>query len=154
MKKFLLLIIVFMFMSGCIFSLQPQPSVCEKPEAEGSVICGMASRMGTTPETLDKIIRLATALKLDKDPTQAVKAMDYLEKLDKYLKGEIITYDGLAKILKGKPTTFVVSQEILDSFGGLKIAPDILMPISEFDQSLLRIHIEKQKQLLLVAIGD
>lgn len=152
MKKLLVLLaIVFMF--GCV-ALEPQPSVCDKPEAEDSVICSLASRMNTTPEQMDFVIRLATAVALDSNPDEAGKALRYLKSLDAVINGNGVTYDAFAKLLKNKPLTFVVAQEVIDNFGGLKNPVGELLPISEFDLNLLNTHIERQKQLIQIAIGD
>ena len=156
MKHFFMILITFLlaggiFLSGCV-GLEPQPSVCEKPEAEGSVICNIAARIGTTPEQLDFIIRLGTAAALDKNPDQAGKALMFLDKVEALLDGNGVTYDALAVLLKDKPLTFVVMQEVLDQMAGLENPLGELLPISDFDLSLLRTHIERQRKLIEIAL--
>ena len=110
--------------------------------------------MGTTPEQIDFVIRLATAVALDRNPDEAGEALRYLRTLESVISGTGVTYDALALVLKDKPLTFVVAQEVIDQFGGLENPLGELLPISEFDLNLLNTHIERQKQLIQVAIGD
>ena len=156
MKKLILLTIIVLALvfTGCAM-LEPQPSVCDKPEAEGSVICDLASTMSTTPEQIDFLFRLGAAVALDRNPDEAGKALMFLDQATSILSGEGITYDALAKYLVGNmPITFVVASELLDKFVGLEDPLGNLLPISDFDMGLLRAHLERQRTLVQLAIGD
>jgi len=153
MKRLIFIMLVGMLLSSCV-ALQPKPSVCDKPDAEGSVICALAGRIGTTPEQLDFMLRLGTAVALDSNPDEAGEALRYLDKATALLNGTGITYDALAMLLKNKPLTFVVATEVIDQMVGLENPLGELLPISEFDIGLLRTHVERQKQLIQIAIGE
>lgn len=153
MKKILLVLITIVFLSSCV-ALQPQPSVCEKPEAEGSVICSLTQRMSTTPEQVDFLLQVSSALLLEENPSEAGKVLASVNKVMEYSGGSG-TYDGLAKlILKERPLVGVVVKKFVDNMVGLEDPIGSLLPISDFDKGMIMYHLQQQKTLIEIAIGE
>jgi hypothetical protein len=146
---FICFTLVMVFLTfGCTM-LQKQPSVCEKPEAENSVICKIAGAMYTSPENLDLILQLGSAIALDKNPEEAATALEYLNKAVAILSGEGVTYASLAQYLKtDMPATFTV---VTNGLLGEMIKIDSVIP--PFDLDLIRIHLERQILLVKTAMG-
>lgn len=74
MKKTLIVTVCILLLAGCASIYQPPAApVCASPLAQGSVICAIAARLGTTPEQIDAMFLDASLVGIG---TKVIKAED------------------------------------------------------------------------------
>ena len=148
MKKLCLLAIIVLALvfTGCAM-LEPQPSVCDKPEAENSMLCDLSMKWGLTPERMGSVLYLSSALVLSNNPDEAADALEYVNGAIDILESGNITYGAFAKYLKEKQSLFVVIavNEFINEFFGPNL---VSLPIDPFDKGLISAHLKKQSDMI------
>lgn len=136
-------IMSIVLLTGCsLLGLEPPPSVCDQPEAGGSVICGVCDEIGVNVEDVDLLIQIAALRVLDEHGRRV--AVDFYDSVEAFLAMDR-SYAALLRYVQ--QYIDITGPEILIISRYLPMF-DSPLRISDFDRDLLLIHIERTRALL------
>jgi hypothetical protein len=141
--KTIILVFIAFVLTGCA-QIQPTPSVCESPDAEGSIICKILYETGAaTPEQANFILKLATGIMLENNPDKCESTMNFLNSSIALLESGI-QYSTISNYITSfVPITLeITAEELLDGM------LDFQVPINDFDKGLLIEHLEQQRSVV------
>lgn len=151
-----------MVMAGCVTAIIPQEGVCDKiPEGSYSVICQIAEKMGTTPETMAGLLKVGNLAGLATSAYDANQASAFIEDLKTFLensKAQGLAYAAVLEYAQGKyaklPLQVQASLTLIETVGGVQIAGMGDTLLSDYDYELLIGHLDDQLKLLAPYLGD
>lgn len=145
-----LAIALALLLSGCAYldQIYPPPDVpvCSKPEAAGSVICAVATRINMTPEQIDAAFLDAALVGIG---TKIVKADDLRAAVTKarawVQDRDILTIDGLTKYLVQEAQVDPALALLLSRRLGMINLPDLgIEPVTAYDRDLILSGLQHQ----------
>ena len=142
---------------GCLFS--DSPSVCELEEAQTSVICKIAGKIGRTPEDVGNVLKLTNVAVLTADKLDAKKAYAFLEEVGEDLDAAIaakrtLTYNRLLAYINKKFD--ILPPRIKKGFTAIMVL-DTSSPLAQealtaFDMQLIQKHIRDEMNIVSMYI--
>ena len=153
MKK-VLAVLAVLAMAGCATININKPSVCDKPEAQDSVICELAGHVGQTPETVAGILKISniaalagnlyTAQEAEAFIDEAIEHLIFFKDMDTLTYVQVVKYT-LQKLSLLSPEAMALFV-ILDGFTSYDFGEVRLL--TDFDIDMLVKHLNDQKLIL------
>lgn len=127
-----------MLSAGCAFA--PQSNVCDTDQP--SLICEKIPN----PEQADLALQIVNVRSLKENAYDANQALEFLDKCEAYI-DEAVTYGDVSKWIASELDEVDLEILILSNYLGVF---DVASPIYDYDRMLLKEHIQRQKELIVM----
>ena len=151
MKKIFALLAIGLLFVGCATMYRtPTAPLCGKPDAVGSVLCAIGTKIGTTPEQMDTMLLDASLIGIGTKATTGAEMKAAVAKVQKYVNDTptlsinlVIGY--LVKEAKIDPAlALLLSRRLVF----LQVPTLDIKTLTPFDVALIKGHLENQMEQL------
>lgn len=152
----LLLAVLFLFV-GCITFAPPATPICDTiPDGSYSILCTVAERINTTPETVGSLLKIGNVAALASDKYTAQQALIFIDEVEAFLKEKRasgFTYEEAVKAIKDRylklPPAVQALFIIYENAIQIQEPEIVLLKLSDFDWANVLGHLTEQRKIIL-----
>jgi len=155
MKKLLVILCAVLFLMGCAIDIGTSKVCSNIPQGQYSVLCDISAKVGTTPEAVGTVTKVANLFLLGETHT-AKQAYDFIGELQAKSKDaqafDGATYDQIIDYATAKwadlPPKVQAAMEVIKAYYGVKVSGSLPKLLSQYDWSIIDQMLADQKAVI------